>query len=278
MCGFNMTAIYQQNLVNKNFPYNVIMTNIRDYPPHWHEEFEIIYNVDEAFDLGIGDEVVTLNKGDIYIIEPRVVHSFVLQDKPKYRFILQFTPLALNHISALENMRLKKTHLRPADKVYPRIKKVLDDIMVEEKNKASAYEYMTLSNLYQVMAIIIRDLDKVQCSDKELNNRMKRISRLQIAFDYIDGNFHKKISLQSIADVTGYSTYYFTRFFKEMTGMTFNDYLSHYRILVACKQLLETDYSITDIALNAGFSSIKTFNRVFKEIKGQNPSSYRKNI
>ncbi len=58
--------------------------------------------------------------------------------------------------------------------------------------------------------------------------------------------------------------------------MTFGRFLSSFRVKVAEKYLLEEDLTVTDIAFKCGFNSIKTFNRVFKIIKGCTPTEIRK--
>jgi AraC-like DNA-binding protein len=72
--------------------------------------------------------------------------------------------------------------------------------------------------------------------------------------------------------------YHFTRFFKDTTGMTFWQYLNNYKVSKAVNLLINTSDSISEIAFNSGFNSIKTFNRVFKQVKGCSPSEFRKAI
>lgn len=271
-----MSVIYQQNLVDRQFPYNIFLTEIQDYPPHWHEEYEIIYNLDEPFQLGIGEDAVTLNTGDIYIVEPRVIHSFWLQRIPRKRFILQYMPRGHAQYSY---DKLSKPHLTKKDgKIYSTLLKLLQEICDEYEDKIDGYEYAIMSKVYEIATLIIRDMDKIGCTLEEVSLREKRISRLQKVFDYIDGHYQKKITLDDIAEVADYSTYYFTRFFKETTGMTFNDYLSNYRVVMATMELMLTDESITDISMNVGFNSVKTFNRVFKKFKCLSPSAYREAV
>lgn len=60
--------------------------------------------------------------------------------------------------------------------------------------------------------------------------------------------------------------------------MTFGHYLNNYRIEKASDLLKSTEDPITEIVFKSGFGSIKTFNRVFKQIRGCSPSSYKKTI
>ena len=84
------------------------------------------------------------------------------------------------------------------------------------------------------------------------------------------------ISLPSAAEASGYVPTYFSRVFKTCTGMTFYDYLTVYRIRKAEIQLVNTNDSVSSIASASGFSSVKTFDRVFKEQIGTSPLKFRK--
>ena len=76
--------------------------------------------------------------------------------------------------------------------------------------------------------------------------------------------------------MAGYSKYHFSRLFSEYTKETFCDYLNLRRIKAAEELLLNDSLSVTEIAMQSGFSSIATFNRLFRSLKGCSPSEYRK--
>ena len=67
----------------------------------------------------------------------------------------------------------------------------------------------------------------------------------------------------------------FTRFFKRCTGKTFTEYLTELRVGSACRFLVETDRSVTEVCFAAGFHNVSTFNRRFRELKGMTPRAFR---
>ena len=69
---------------------------------------------------------------------------------------------------------------------------------------------------------------------------------------------------------------YFSRKFKLCTGFGYKEYLITVRIIEACRLLLNTDMSITQIAENCGFDDSNYFGDCFKKIKGMSPREYRK--
>ena len=86
---------------------------------------------------------------------------------------------------------------------------------------------------------------------------------------------NEEITLKKLSDSLGYSEFYVSRRFKEISGMQFRDYLRYRRLAFALKEVRDTDKSLLDIALDYGFSSHEAFTRAFKEAYGITPSEYR---
>jgi len=124
--------------------------------------------------------------------------------------------------------------------------------------------------------ILIRYMPKEEYSAEDESHKMEKLQKLDKVFQYVDKYYQTNIDLESISKVAGFSKYYFTRFFKENTGVTFIDYLNNFRITKAEWHLMEEKDSITEVAYKAGFNSVKTFNRVFKKSKGCAPMEYRR--
>ena len=101
------------------------------------------------------------------------------------------------------------------------------------------------------------------------------VERLRRACDFITENAHQALSRDTVADVVHMSGSGFSRFFKSRTGMTFQEFVSDVRISRACELLASTSFSITEIALECGFSDMTTFNRTFKKFRAATPSRYR---
>ena len=86
---------------------------------------------------------------------------------------------------------------------------------------------------------------------------------------------NEDLTLEHLARTLGYSEFYTSRKFKEISGMPFRDYVRYRKLAFALKQVRDTDRGLLDIALDYGFSSHEAFTRAFKEAYGVTPSEYR---
>jgi len=104
--------------------------------------------------------------------------------------------------------------------------------------------------------------------------------QIQIIVDEIDKcikNYNgESLTLRVLSRRLGYSEFYTTKKFKEISGMQFRDYLRHRKLAFALKEVRDTEKSILDIAFDYGFSSHEAFTRAFKQTYSVTPSEYRK--
>ena len=104
--------------------------------------------------------------------------------------------------------------------------------------------------------------------------------QIQIIIDEIDEcishNRNEALTLKLLSRKLGYSEFYTTRKFKEISGMLFKDYLRLRRLAFALKDIRDSNKNILDIAFDYGFTSHEAFTRAFKKTYGITPSNYRK--
>jgi AraC-like DNA-binding protein len=83
------------------------------------------------------------------------------------------------------------------------------------------------------------------------------------------------VSHREAARVAGLSPAAFSRFFRRNVGRTYQDYLARLRIGLACRALIETERSVSEVAFASGFGNLSAFNRAFRKLRGVTPREFR---
>ena len=118
---------------------------------------------------------------------------------------------------------------------------------------------------------------KAYTENNKLNIRKNSDSLFVNAISYIHENYHKKITIDELAKISHLSRSSFVHKFKEICKMTPLEYITKRRIESAEYMLLNTKFSLLDIAFKCGFYDAAHFFRTFSAYKGISPSAYRKN-
>lgn len=238
-------------------------------PPHLHEAIEMIYVTDGTVQLGLGEELFHMNKGDFAIVFPNVIHHYQVFDTGKNRAVyLFFDPsLSSNFFEELQKYSPE----------YPIIKKekVHADVANAVKTLAKAKEYTPLLVQAYMQIILAHVFSEMKMVDKDAIGGDDMIYH---AVEYVAKKFKEEIRLDKMAFDMGVSKYVLSRLFAKTFHCNFNQYVNGVRLDYAIARIENTNDSITAISLEAGFESQRTFNRVFKERCKMTPREYRNQI
>jgi AraC family transcriptional regulator len=102
------------------------------------------------------------------------------------------------------------------------------------------------------------------------------VRRINRVIDYLRGNLDRQVKLEELAKVACFSEFHFHRLFSAVSGETLNNFTNRLRLEKAARLLRYSDKSLTDIALECGFSSSATFSRAFRSGYDTSPSQFRK--
>jgi len=132
-------------------------------------------------------------------------------------------------------------------------------------------QYEAVLRLLTIFAQHLSSLsNELMVSAKQAESPM--ISRAKV---YIAEHQHEEMSLRQVAGAVNTSAFYFCKMFKQATGLTFTDYLARVRIEKVKNLLLNPHKRISEAAYEAGFQSLSQFNRVFRKIAGEAPTTWR---
>ena len=259
---------------------------------HWHSSYEILLIMSDETELYLNGDHIKPKCGDIIFIDAFDIHTVGTKHN---HYVLLIDPARL-HTSIdcfpldMRNKRLEKGG--PHEGLRQDIER---HILCMSDKLVDTQELTTLGVLGEVYMM----LDKISkytgslegargnsSEDSQPDFKQKTQNKnastqketLKKIFNYIEQNYRDNISLSDIASVAGFNESYFCRFFKGATGRTLVEYLNEYRCHIARRRLENDSDSITEIALESGFSSVSYFSRTFKSYFGVSPNTYRKKL
>ena len=257
------------------------------FPLHWHKYVEIAALPEDADisrppTLRVNQTTYQLNPGDILLIWPGEVHEIV-ENADSQLMGLQFSFTIFNELSDFSPfLNLFRTFHHIGQVSTPELAQNMlvhiQHIFSIEKSQQTFSGVETLICLYEMFMDFGTYIKETLPKDSQLSSSEsdKTVEKINIACSYIIDNCEHDLTLESAADYIGFSACYFSRIFKKITNYNFVEYLTLQRIKRAQLLLSDFDVSITEISYQAGFKSISTFNRVFRQYKGCSPSEYRK--
>ncbi len=243
--------------------YNGIVYRNRQFGPNFHNSFEFCYIISGECCITINTSSINLKTGDCVLISPNMMHSLKQLSDEHLFFTAVFS-------SDFVHSFFKNESCIPFYKFIPE---------TETLNYWSKYlvytgtpELYTLKScLYSICA---QAISLSSCSTESTFDAQF----ISLANEYIINHFTENFSRKDIASALNYEEHYFSSLFNENFGITLSRYTNLFRFNHACEQLLHTEKSITDIAFDCGFASIRSFNRIFKEFSGLTPNQYRSSI
>ena len=145
-----------------------------------------------------------------------------------------------------------------------------DNVLPEMKmNPATVQEAEELlKNAFDVM--------RARKAGQEKIKENRHYKKIQEGRDYIQQHYaDSALGVEQLAEMLGYSSSYFSRIFKNITGYYVNDYIRQVRIVKAQEMLTDTEMTVNEIAEATGFTTANYFYSIFKKETGMTPAAYR---
>ena len=248
--------------------------------PHVHNHYELFYLNKGSCNFFIKSHFYNLVPGSVLIIPPNTPHSAHYTSKQQsVRTVVLFREkdiLFPNMQFIYDTLAEKNTYILQIPAMYQvHVETLIQNMEAEQRfNDERVSPAMLSLCLLQLLVIIRRfstDIDTSLLDELHTTNR-----QLSLAATFIKKNYNQKISLNDIAEASGFSPNYLSRKFKEDTGIGVHEYLTFVRLNKAAIELAHTDHTITEVALNNGFSDANYFKDAFHKSFGLSPREYRK--
>lgn len=279
----SLNGVFEKVGFDDDSPIIIHLNNIqKDFPMHWHSAMEIIMPLENTFAVSMNNMAYSIQVGDIIFIPPGELHEAYAPPTGS-RIVMQFDSSLLSNVKGfsgilpvlLQSRIISSTN---APNLYQAEHDLLLKIYEEYNGNNPLREAAIYSLIIQMFVIIGRNhMDSDTLFPMVRVGKQKEyIEKFNMVFDYIDQNYTEDLTLEAVSGVAGFSKFHFSRLFKQFTDMSFYDYLNQRRVRAAELLLLDPDIPITEIAMQSGFSSISTFNRVFKSFKKCTPTEFKK--
>ena len=254
-----------QNLLNGIDVYE--FSNLQ-YVPHLHESVELVYIENGTTELNVDGKNFEMESNSLSIVYPYQIHSFCDKSEDITGYILFCTPQELKELS---------NQINGAEPTCPIITSVSDEIVSLIKNIANEHinNKQIKSNAFKTNATEL--FKKVLPLFTLQHKSNTSLTTTQILLNYCYNNFKEPLTLDGLAKELNINKFYISHIFNNKINLGFTDYLAILRVDEAKKLLKNSNTSITNIAYDVGFSTIRSFNRRFKEFCKITPKEYRFN-
>ncbi|MGF0095629.1 helix-turn-helix domain-containing protein [Peptoniphilus sp. SGI.035] len=272
---------YEKEIGNEIYKIKCYAYYVGAFNYNWHEDVECLVVLNGKLEACLNGEIYNLSRGDIVFFDSKEGHATLAKEKETIALVLHFSPKILDGFDKNRERYYWKgaTDKDSRDNNFAiEIRKSLVEIIesfydnsLESKIKRSiATEKIILESIENFATK--GEVNKEDTVNLEKDNAIKKI------IHYLDENYREKISLNDIADLVGYHPNYTSEIFSNSVGIPFTEYLQRKRLSEATKDLKQSDKKISEIALDYGFSNVRSFNTAFRESFGRSPSRYREGL
>jgi AraC-like DNA-binding protein len=245
---------------------------------HYHQAFELTYFSRGRGTRFVGDRIQSFEAGEIVLLGENLPHYWHTAEHSAGISVQYFFPPA--HPAwvfpeAAELVTLAEGARRGIH-FYGRTAERLIEGMVEISRTDGLAR---LGQLFRLLSLASRapatEVESISTQTFSLSAESGHQNAMRAAMRFLLTHYREEISLAQVLAVTRMSKPTFSRYFKKHAGKTLGKFLQQIRIEAACRELVETEKPVIEIALASGFSQISFFNRVFQRAMKCTPSTYR---
>lgn len=252
-----MIAKYEQSVLSGRSQVSVQRYEGLQNLPHWHIESELIFAEKGSVEVMTDNNLYGLSEGYCVFIRSGAVHYI----KAESDSVISVMKIDSQLISAeFGTLAPVCPLLENKYDVSDTFEKIRQEISGGEKY----YEVICSGLALALTAEIFRCEKTSSAENSSGSGAYKKLLRL-ISERFAD------ITFDEAAEIMCFSKPYFSKYFRRMSGMTFSEYLNIVRVSEAVKMLSKGGMSAGETAVAAGFGTIRSFNRVFKQYTGFTP-------
>lgn len=228
---------------------------------HVNIEIELVVVFEGSLTMNINGRKYNINSGEGLFVMPFEPHDFVTKNHSKGIIAL----LAGKHADDFFTNVSNKEPLKRTFSLSSNLVSYMENCIVSDNSQSENFKNMLLSVIFYEISVQCEFSDNKYYDDVFLH-----------AMSYINKNYTSRITLKNIAANIGVHPVYLSRLFSKNTKMNIKQYINNLRIMKAVSIMQNgTNKTITDIAFECGFESVRNFNRVFLSINHCTPTEFK---
>jgi len=246
---------------------------------HQHNYFELVYVLRGTAERKMSDAMIPVSAGDYYVANPLSAHGYEnIRDLEVIHclFLPEYIDRALTDcpsISSLLSNRILRfgvpVDIPIADRVFHdadgSVRRIIKNMEREYADCCTGYMEMLRCYLTQVLVHAAR-----ACETRFPHGAVTKV------MEYLKAHYAEPLSLDALSQLVGYTPQYLSSLFSDEVGMSIQVFLQRMRVEEACRLLIHTKLSMTEVAAAVGYQDTRHFSKVFRRYQIISPREYRK--
>ena len=250
---------------------------------HFYEEYQpncpltdvqLLFVMEGRMQVNIGQDAYTFDKDGVIVIntgqscrlEP-AVNTLIC--------VITVSPEFLHRELQGNDVYFQCNSVTDNDKKYSDLKRIIGNLLVEYSIDMNCLSLKKKALLFQLMDLLLSRFVLERSSGFPAQVQDQTLAGV---VRYLSEHFREPVSLNTAAAAAYMNTSAFSRYFKKKTGINFLEFLLSLRLRNAREELLHTEKTLMEIALDNGFTNSSMFSKSFKKAYGVAPSEYRKSF
>ena len=265
-------------LPNDDIPFKMFIFEGKDgnyvRKKHWHRSIEIFALFEGELEFYVDEARYSLRPGEFMLVNSNEIHS-IEAPNPNRTIVVQ---IPLHCFSGFEKYYTdeKFIYFSHSSRLQDEeVMHLLRDMYHTYHEKPCGYELKVQGQFYMLLYILVTKYRETDVNEKVIQNSRK-LDRLSQITAYMEENYREDISLESLAEIFGYSATYLSRMFRKYAKTNYKACLDDIRLEHAVKDLADTRLPIGEVVLRNGFPNSRAFVKVFKKRYGMLPKEYRR--
>ncbi len=273
-------------------PYEAFLYDTTTMPfpirPHWHYFMEILYMLEGTGLVECNGKTYVVEEGDMILFHPEAVHAIYTATNiplkyegikfdinklytensyaPKLRVIMESANKSSN-----ADIFFKEEQIRTLP-----VREMLEECRKELENRNYGYDIIVHNKICYLLVCLIRIWRENGFNTDNAAARSSEVDSIHAITAYIDAHAGEPIRVEDLADMCNMSYSYFAKNFKQYYGRSCKEYIEFIRVSKAADLLLFTDFDLSYISQETGFSDSSHLIKIFKKWKGVTPKQFKK--